>query len=193
MSWYAAAVVLAGAATSATSQRKAGLESARNRRRSARESLLTAKYNIAQKKIESKKQQWDALDAGGSVIQKLAIQGKKAMGSALVASGGSGAVADSGSTRQAMDGIAREALMAQTEVVLATRKHIQAIARNTDNSNISEWRNAKLNQTQQNRIANNEMQIAENNFRAGLMNAGTKAYSTGSTVAGTGNVKKWGA
>ena len=39
----------------------------------------------------------------------------------------------------------------------------------------------------------NEMQIAENNFRAGLMNAGTKAYSTGSTVAGTGNVTKWGA
>ena len=121
MSWYA--VAIAGATVvsgyySAQQTRKARYASAAERKRAARESLLTAKYNINERNKESRQTQFETLDTGGALIQKIAVAGKQAEGSATVSAGSSGAIAETGSSRAAIESIVKQHISAQTEVLL---------------------------------------------------------------------------
>ena len=168
-------------------KKRAGYKNAYERRRAAHQSLLTAKYNIAQVEKEGKYKQFQILNAGGNAVQDIAIEGKKAVGAGLVSSATSGAVADTGSTRQALDSMVREALVAQTETILATKNQIRSVARQTENQNRSEWRNALLNNKQQNRVANNEIDAANNQFTADMINTAVKTGAAYKTSGLSGN------
>ena len=182
MSWYFAAATFAAGTIGAVGKRKSARAMARERRRAAHESLLTAKYNIRERNKESRQTQFQVLETGGNLTQQIAIEGKRAEGAATVAGGSSGAVIDSGSPRAVLTNIAQEALTAQTDAILDTKNRIKAISRDTENQNKSEWRNAKLNQRQQNRIAGNERDAADREFTADMMNTGIKTYDAYKTA-----------
>ena len=184
MSAVAFAMFAAGA-YSAHQRYKGKYGNADERDRAARESLLTASWNIKQRNKESRQTQFETLDYGGNIIQKIAVAGKQAEGTAKVAGGSSGAVAESGSSRAALSAIVKQSLEAQTEVVLDTKHRIKAIARDTENMNISEWRSAKLHAKQQKRIASREIKTATNEFKADLLNSAVNAYAIGSRVKGS--------
>ena len=192
MSWYFAAATFAAGTYGAVGKRKGARAMARERKRAARESLITAKYNIHERNKESKHTQFQVLESGGSLQKQIAIEGLKAGGAATVSAGTSGAVVGTGSTRAALSNIAREALVAQTDAMLDTKNRIKSIARDTENQNRSEWRNAKLHQQQQNRVANREKEAAEKEFYADMIQTTVSSYSAGAGMAGTGNISKWG-
>ena len=192
MSWWVAGTTFAAGAYSAYNKRKGANSMADERRRAARESLLTAKYNIRERNKESRQTQFQVLETGGNLTQQIAIEGKRAEGAATVAGGSGGAVIDSGSPRAVLTNIAQEALAAQTDAILDTKNRIKAISRDTENQNKSEWRNAKLNKEQQYRIASKEKQAAQNEFASDMIKTGFESYAGGSTMAGTGNISKWG-
>lgn len=192
MSWWVAGTTFAAGTYSAYNKRKGANSMADERRRAARESLLTAKYNIRERNKESRQTQFQVLETGGNLTQQIAIEGKRAEGAATVAGGSSGAVIDSGSPRAVLTNIAQEALAAQTDAILDTKNRIKAISRDTENQNKSEWRNAKLNKEQQYRIASKEKQAAQNEFASDMIKTGFESYAGGSTMAGTGNISKWG-
>ena len=190
MSWWVAGATFAAGAYSASQNRKGRYGNADERNRAARESLLTASWNIKERNKESQQTQFQVLDTGGGMIQKIAIAGKQAEGTGKVSSGSSGAVVESGSSNAALAAIARKSLEVQTEVLLNTKHRIKSIARDTENQNRSEWRNAKLNQEQQNRIASREKESADREFTADLLNSGVNAYATGSRIKGSKTPKK---
>jgi len=189
---YAAATFAIGA-YNAYNKRKGLYSNAKERDRAAKDSLLTAKYNINQNKIESRQTQFQVLETGGNITQDIAVAGLKAEGAAEVAGASSGATIDSGSPRAVLTSIVQEALQAQTNVVVDTRNRIRAIARDTENRNTEEWRNAKKNEKQQKRIANRERRSADKEFTADIIKTGVKSYAAGSSMSGTGDVSKWGA
>tara|TARA_Y100000310_G_scaffold334515_1_gene414495 strand:+ start:126 stop:1082 length:957 start_codon:yes stop_codon:yes gene_type:complete len=191
MSWYFAAATFAAGTYGAVGKRKGARAMARERKRAARETLITAKYNIHERNKESKQTQFQVLESGGSLQKQIAIEGLKAGGAATVSAGTSGAVVGTGSTRAALSNIAREALVAQTDAMLDTKNRIKSIARDTENQNRSEWRNAKLHQQQQNRVANREKEAAEKEFYADMVETGVKSYTAGASIGGA-NVTKWG-
>jgi len=173
--WYAAAVFASGA-LSEHEKRKGKYGEADERNRAARESLLTAKYNISQRKLESRQTQFQVLDTGGNLSKEIAVAGLRAEGSAEVAGGTSGAIVESGSPRAVLASIVNEAIDAQTNVIVDTRNRIRAIARDTTNKNTSEWRNAKLNEKQQNRMADRERKSADREWLAGMIKTGVETY-----------------
>jgi hypothetical protein len=193
MAYGYAAATLALGAYNAYNTKKGLYSNANERDRAARESLLTAKYNINQRKKESRQTQFQVLETGGRLVGDIARAGLEAEGAAEVAGGSSGATIDSGSPRAALINIAQNALTAQTNVVKDTRNRIKSIARQTENQNRSEWRNAKLNEKQQKRIASKERKSADIGFKTDLIETGIKSYTAGATMSGTGDVSKWGA
>ena len=188
MSWWFAAATFASGTISETEKKKGRYAGAKERDRSAFESLLTAKYNIRERNKESRQTQYQELETGGDNTRKIAIEGKRAEGAAAVAGGTSGAVVETGSTRAALRNIIQESISAQTDVVIDTKNRIKSIARQTKNANTSEWRNAKLNQRQQNRIAENERDAADREFTAGMINTGIKTYGAYKTAEGWNKV-----
>ena len=191
MSWYFAAATFAAGTIGAVGKRKSARAMARERRRAAHESLLTAKYNIRERNKESRQTQFQVLETGGNLTRQIAIEGKRAEGAAAVAGATSGATIDSGTPRAALSNIVQEAISAQTDAVISTKNRIKSIARQTKNANTSEWRNAKLNQRQQNRIAGEERQAADRAFTADMIKTGISSYAAGATVGGA-NPAKWG-
>jgi len=188
MSWYAVAVAgatLVSGMMGADSARRSARASAKERRRAARESLLTAKFNINERNKESRQAQYETLDTGGNLMQKIAVAGKQAEGTATVSAGTSGAVVGSGSSRAAIESIVKQSLVAQTEVLLDTKHRIKAIQRDTENINKSEWRNAKLNQAQQNRVASTTEKSADRERDAGYLQAGVSAAGSYFSMKGS--------
>ena len=176
MSWIYAAATFAAGALSEHEKRKGRYGIADERNRAARESLLTAKFNISQNKIESRQTQYQVLDTGGNLAKDIALAGLEAEGSAEVAAGTSGALVESGSPRAVLASIVNEAIDAQTNVIVDTRNRIRAIARDTENKNTSIWRNAKLNEKQQKRIAKQEKKSADREYLAGMIKTGVETY-----------------
>jgi len=192
MSFYVAGSMFAAGTYSAVNKRKGAMANANERRRAARESLITAGFNIRERTIEGQRTQFGVLEQGGAVSQKIAIAGKQAEGSAKASMGGGGALVETGSNRATLTSIAQTAVAEQTNVIIQTKNQIKAIARDTTNANKSEWRNAKLNQEQQNRIASREKGAANKQFTSDMAETTLSAYMGGSSMAGTGNVAKWG-
>lgn len=192
MSFYVAGSMFAAGTYSAVNKRKGAMANANERRRAARESLITAGFNIRERTKEGQQTQFGVLEQGGAVSQKIAIAGKEAEGSAKASMGGKGALVETGSNRATLTSIAQTAVAEQTNVIIQTKNQIKAIARDTSNANKSEWRNAKLNQEQQNRIASREKSAANKQFTSDMAETAISAYMGGSSMAGTGNVAKWG-
>ena len=181
------AIAAFAAGTYSAYKKREGLYGNANERdRAAKESLLTAKYNIKQRTIEGRQTQFQVLETGGNLVRQIAIEGKRAEGAATVAGATSGAVVESGSSRAVLANIAQEAVSAQTDAIIATKNRIRAEARDITNKNTSEWRNAKLNQRQQNRIAKRERKSADKQFTADMLKTGVStigAYNTASAFS----------
>ena len=181
--WYAAATFAAGTIGEVTKkQGKYGIADERNR--AARESLLTAKYNIRERNKESRQTQFQVLETGGNLSRQIAIEGKRAEGAATVAGATSGALVETGSTRAALTNIIQESISAQTDAIIDTKNRIKAIARDTTNKNTSEWRNARLHKVQQDRVAGAERKSADREFLAGMIKTGVKTYGAYKTASG---------
>lgn len=192
MTWYVAGTMFVAGTYGAVGKRKGARAAAAERRRAARESLITAKFNIHERNKESKQTMFATLESGAGAQKEVAIQGLQAEGSATVSAGGSGAQVESGTSRAVLSNIVQESLAAQTHVMIDTKNRIKAIKRDTENQNRSEWRNAKLHQQQQNRIANRETEAAEKEFYADMIETTVSSYAGGASMAGTGNITKWG-
>ena len=192
MTWYVAGTMFVAGTYGAVGKRKGARAAAAERRRAARETLLTAKFNIHERNKESKQTQFATLESGAGAQKEVAIQGLQAEGSARVSAGGSGAQVESGTSRAVLSNIVQESLAAQTHVMIDTKNRIKAIKRDTENQNRSDWRNAKLHQQQQNRTANREEEAAEKQFYADMIETTVSAYAGGAGMAGTGNISKWG-
>ena len=177
----------------ANSRRKGAHENINERRRSAHRSLLTTKANIIENNKESKQTQFQVLDKGGKIAKDIAIAGLEHEGEVRANAGAGGALVETGSNRQALSSIAQNTISAQTNVIVDTRNHIRAVARQTENENKSAWRNAKNNLATQLRIANSEAKAANNQFTADLIQTAVSSYAMGASASGTGDVTKWGA
>ena len=177
----------------ANSRRKGAHENINERRRSAHRSLLTTKANIIENNKESKQTQFQVLDKGGKIAKDIAIAGLEHEGEVRANAGAGGALVETGSNRQALSSIAQNTISAQTNVIVDTKNHIEAVARQTENENKSAWRNAKNNLATQLRIANSEAKAANNQFTADLIQTAVSSYAMGASASGTGDVTKWGA
>ena len=183
MSWYYAAATFAAGTLSEHGKRKGKYGIADERNRAARESLLTAKYNIRERNKESRQTQFQVLETGGNLTRQIAIEGKRAEGTATVAGASSGALVETGSTRAALTNIIQESISAQTDAIIDTKNRIKAIERDTTNKNTSEWRNAKLHKTQQDRVADSERKSADREYLAGMLKTGVKTYGAYKTAS----------
>ena len=184
MSWWYAAARFAAGTIGEVTKKQGRYEMANERRRAARESLLTAKYNIRERNKESRQTQFQVLETGGNLTRQIAIEGKRAEGAATVAGATSGALVETGSTRAALTNIIQESISAQTDAIIDTKNRIKAIARDTTNKNTSEWRNARLHKVQQDRVAGAERKSADREFLAGMIKTGVKTYGAYKTASG---------
>ena len=124
----------------------AGLAGARNSAQgmldAGRDSLLTARYNINQRKLEDQQTQFALLEQGHQTASTIQRSTDQAVGSATAAAGGSGAVVDGGTPRAVLTNIAQEGLHAQMVAILNTKNAIKAQARQTEANNKTEWNQA---------------------------------------------------
>ena len=124
----------------------AGLAGARNSAQgmldAGRDSLLTARYNINQRKLEDQQTQFALLEQGHQTASTIQRSTDQAVGSATAAAGGSGAVVDGGTPRAVLTNIAQEGLHAQMGAILNTKNAIKAQARQTEANNKTEWNQA---------------------------------------------------
>ena len=112
MTWYVAGTMFVAGTYGAVGKRKGARAAAAERRRAARETLLTAKFNIHERNKESKQTQFATLESGAGAQKEVAIQGLQAEGSARVSAGGSGAQVESGTSRAVLSNIVQESLAA---------------------------------------------------------------------------------
>ena len=116
----------------------------------ARDSLLTAKFNIRKRDEESKEKQFSTFEQGARALNQVAIEGQKHQEEIKTESAGSGALISSGTTLDVMMTDAINNTVQQLSVVDATRDAMTAEERSRKNANEAEWRNA------QNRASNYE-------------------------------------
>ena len=189
MAIFTTALAVAGGAKVLT-----GLAGATNRAQgmldSGRDTLLTARSNINQRKLEAQQSQFQILETGHQAASIVQREATKAEGSARATGGSSGAVLDGGTPQQVLSNIAQEGLVAQKDVILNARNQMKSVRRDTDNMNKSEWHEAqdykkRMSEDAKQTIDNSRMQavadIAETAlsvYSAGTA-GGTKAFSWG--------------
>lgn len=193
MAIFTTALAVAGGAKVLT-----GLAGGTNRAQgmldSGRDTLLTARSNINQRKLEAQQVQFQILESGHQAASRIQREARKAEGAAKATGGSSGAVLDGGTPQQVLSNIVQEGLVAQKDVILDARQRMKSVRRDTENQNKSEWKEAKdykkrMSEDAKKTIANSRMQavadIAETAasvYSAGTA-GGTKAFSWGSDVA----------
>ena len=189
MAIFTTALAVAGGAKVLT-----GLAGGRNRAQgmldSGRDTLLTARSNINQRKLEAQQSQFQILETGHQAASIVQREATKAEGSARATAGSSGAVLDGGTPQQVLSNIAQEGLVAQKDVILNARNQMKAVRRDTDNMNKSEWKEAqdymgRMRGDAKQTIDNSRMQAvadiaqtALSVYSAGTA-GGTKAFSWG--------------
>ena len=140
------AIFTTGLAVAGGGKILAGLAGARNSAQgmldAGRDSLLTARYNINQRKLEDQQTQFALLEQGHQTASTIQRSTDQAVGSATAAAGGSGAVVDGGTPRAVLTNIAQEGLHAQMGAILNTKNAIKAQARQTEANNKTEWNQA---------------------------------------------------
>ena len=181
MSWVM--VAIGGAQTvaglyGADAKRKGARGQADEYGRVARDTLLTAKYNIRKREDESKQKQFSTYEQGARALNQVAVEGQKQQGRIIAESSGSGAVVSSGTT---LDVIMTEAVnntVQQLSVVDATKDAMQAEARATKNANEAEWRNAKNRSAQLDRKAEMTKKAAQDAYTAEVLSSIVSGAST---------------
>jgi len=134
------------AAVAGTAKVLSGLAGARNSAQgmldAGRDSLLTARYNVNQRKKEAQYNQFQTLEQGQKIASQIQTGAMQAEGSAKASAGASGAVVDGGTPQAVLSNIAQEGLHAQMGAILNTKNQMKAIRRDTENQNKTEWNQA---------------------------------------------------
>jgi len=165
-----------------------GLAGARNQAQgmldAGRDSLLTARYNVNQRKKEAQYNQFQVLEQGHKVASQIQTGAMQAEGSAKASAGASGAVVDGGTPQAVLSNIAQEGLHAQMGAILNTKNQMKAIRRDTENQNKTEWNQANayaegLKRDAKTTIDNSRMQAV-----ADIAQTAASVYSAG-TAGGT--------
>ena len=181
MSWWVAGVAVAGAGAKflgSQGQSKAMKEA-------ARDSMLTARYNINQRKLEDRQTQFALLEQGHQAASNIQRSADQAVGSATVAAGGSGAIVESGTPRAVLTNIAQEGLHAQMGAILNTKNAIKAQARQTEANNKTEWNQANAYAKGMQRDAKRTMDNARMNLATDVASAVAGSYVSSLTAAST--------
>lgn len=190
MALMLATATLALGATKAVLSRHASRAESDEYRRAGQQALLTEYFNSTQRTKEGQLAQMGALEQGGQLIDKIRKETVSAGGEAEAKYGSSGAVVGAGSSRQVLTQIAIDGMKAQGEVVTGTRQLTKAIGRETQNANVSGWRNAQNYASQLNRQADNKDSAADKQFLIDLVETGISAYTAGASVGGA-DISKW--
>ena len=193
MSWWVAGVAVAGAASKFLGSQS----QSRDMQEAARDSLLTGRYNVNQRKLESRQTQFAMLEQGHQVASNIQKSEMAAIGSATVAAGSGGVVVESGTPRAILTNIAQEGLHAQMGAILNTKNAIKANVRQTEAMNKTEWNQANAYSKGMERDAKRTMDSARLNFAAdtaaaiagGYASSLTAASTTGKVIKGAGAVK----
>jgi hypothetical protein len=171
-----------------------GLAGARNNAQSmldaGRDSLLTARYNINQRKKEAQYNQFQTLEQGHRVASQIQTGAMQAEGSAKASAGSSGAVVDGGTPQAVLSNIAQEGLHAQMGAILNTKNHMKAIRRDTENQNKSEWNQANAYARGMSRDAKRTIDNSRMQAVADIAETAVSVYSAG--TAGGSKAFTWG-
>ena len=181
MSWWVAGTAIAGAGAKFLGSQSA----AKDMKEAARDSMLTARYNINQRKLEDRQTQFAILEQGHQAASNIQKSADQAVGTATVAAGGSGAIVESGTPRAVLTNIAQEGLHAQMGAILNTKNAIKAQARQTEAHNKTEWNQASAYSKGLSRDAKRTMDNARLNFAADTISAVAGGYASSLTAAST--------
>jgi len=179
MSWWVAGVAVAGAASKFLGSQSRS----KDMQEAARDSMLTARYNVNQRKLESRQTQFAMLEQGHQASSNIQRSANQAVGSATVAAGGSGAIVESGTPRAVLTSIAQEGLHAQMGAILNTKNAMKADRRQTEAMNKTEWNQASAYSKGMERDAKRTMDNARMNLAADTIKAVATYYTP--TVGGT--------
>jgi hypothetical protein len=165
-----------------------GLAGARNQAQgmldAGRDSLLTARYNINQRKKEAQYNQFQTLEQGQKVASQIQTGAMQAEGSAKASAGASGAVLDGGTPQAVLSNIAQEGLHAQMSAILNTKNQMKAIRRDTENQNKTEWNQANAYASGLKRDAKRTIDNSRIQAVADIAETALSVYSAG-TAGGT--------
>jgi len=181
MSWWVAGAM----AVKAGSQFLGSQSKSKDMKEAARDSLLTGRYNINQRKLESRQTQFAMLEQGHQAASNIQRSADQAVGTATAAAGGSGAIVESGTPRAVLTNIAQEGLHAQMGAILNTKNAIKANIRQTEAMNKTEWNQASAYSKGMERDAKRTMDSARLNFAADTISAVAGGYASSLTAAST--------
>jgi hypothetical protein len=181
MSWWVAGVAVAGAASKFLGSQS----QSRDMKEAARDSLLTGRYNINQRKLESRQTQFAMLEQGHQAASNIQRSADQAVGTATAAAGGSGAIVESGTPRAVLTNIAQEGLHAQMGAILNTKNAIKANVRQTEAMNKTEWNQANAYSKGMERDAKRTMDSARMNLAADTISAVAGGYASSLSAAST--------
>ena len=178
--WVAGAMAVKAGSEFLGSQRKA-----KDMKEAARDSMLTARYNINQRKLEDRQTQFAILEQGHQAASNIQRSADQAVGTATATAGGSGAIVESGTPRAVLTNIAQEGLHAQMGAILNTKNAIKAQARQTEAHNKTEWNQASVYSKGLSRDAKRTMDNARTKFAVDVGSAVAGGYAKGITPAST--------
>jgi len=182
MSWWVAGAM----AVKAGSQFLGSQSKSKDMKEAARDSLLTGRYNINQRKLESRQTQFAMLEQGHQAASNIQRSADQAVGTATAAAGGSGAIVESGTPRAVLTNIAQEGLHAQMGAILNTKNAIKANVRQTEAMNKTEWNQANAYSKGMERDAKRTMDNARMNLAADTISAVAGGYAKGLSTVATG-------
>jgi len=182
MAVFTTALAIAAAAKGASSF-LGSQSTSRDMQEAGRNSLLTARYNINQRKLESRQTQFGILEQGHQAASNIQRSANQAVGTATAAAGGSGAIVESGTPRAVLTNIAQEGLHAQMGAILNTKNAMKANRRQTEAHNKTEWKQANAYAKGMERDAKRTMDNARMNLAADTIKAVATYYTP--TVGGT--------
>jgi hypothetical protein len=175
MSWWVTGAMAVGSAVSgiysADAKRRSGKAQADEYARVAKETMLTESFNRRQRNQESRQTDLSTLEQGARALSEVATQGQKEQAAMMAESSGSGAIVSSGSTLDVMMSEAVNNTVRQLSVVDATKDAIESNQRNLKNTNESNYRNAKLGQSQLNRKENMTNKASKDAYTADIFSS----------------------
>ena len=145
--------------------------------------LLTARSNINQRKLEAQQAQFSTLESGYKASRDVESAGQAAQGKMLAESATSGAIVGQDTPQAGLRVVAQQTLLASKDIILNTKNQMKAIKRETDNMNKAEWKDAIKVRDQARKDA--KQIIANSRIQAGIKIAkmAVDAASGGATAA----------
>ena len=164
--------------------------SARSQRKAGEDSLLTARYNINQRKLNSRQTKFSIIESGQAAATQVQKQAQIAEATAMTEAGSSGAQVGSGTPRAVLTNIAQEGTNAVANTVLNTRNMLKTEDRQVLLDNTSEWNQANAYASGMKRDAKRTMDNARIKLVSDIAETALSTYSAGSA----GGTKKfsWG-